>query len=171
MSQLGKQIRKLFIREADFPTLFPGDMHPDLASPGTPMPYIVVTQSENVVNYDINGLESHIVETMTMMLVCHTRAEAENRLDWVRKQLRPPSWKAVPLDSATSEYTINYWRLDSFTDGLDVAVEGDDSAIRTVSCTVTGSFKYALAAPPADNSGGNPPANGGGDFDGDGLEP
>ena len=51
MSQMGKQIRKLFIREADFPTLFPGDMQPDLASPGTPMPYIVVTQSENVVNY------------------------------------------------------------------------------------------------------------------------
>ena len=145
MSQLGKQIRKRFLMESDFKTFFPGDMQPDLAVPGTPIPYLVITQSENVVSYDIHGLETNTVETMTLMLVASTRHEAENCLEWLRHMLRPPSWRPVADDG---DYLINYWRLDSFSDGSDIAVEGDDSVPRTVSLTITGNFKYTANQKP-----------------------
>ena len=145
MSQLGKQIRKRFLMEPDYKTFFPGDMQPDMAAPGTPVPYIVITQSENVVSYDIHGLEVNTVETLTLLVVATTRHEAEDCLGWLRHMLRPPSWKLVANDG---DYFINYWRLDTFTDGSDIAVEGDDSPPRTVSLTITGNFKYTANEKP-----------------------
>jgi len=164
MSQLGKLIRRRLMMEPDYATVFPGDMHPDVAAPGTPIPYIVTTGSEAVVNYDLHGMESHIVEAFTMMVVCQTRAEAEEKLDWLRHVLRPPSWTVIPFNAAFGEYVTNYWRLESYSDGSDVAVEGDDSTLRTVSLNITGSFKYLLADP---NGGVDKPTTDNGD---DGLE-
>lgn len=145
MSQLGKQIRKRFLMESDYLTFFPGDMSPDLASPGTPTPYLVVTSSSNVVSYNIYQREDHFVETMELLLVAETRHEAENCLAWIRHVLKAPSWLAVAADG---DHTIHYWRIDSFTDGADVAVDGDDSALRTVSLTITGNFKYTADEKP-----------------------
>jgi len=155
MSQLGKQIRKRFLMESDFLTFFPGDMSPDLASPGTPTPYLVVTSSENVISYDIHQQEDHFVETMELLIVAGNRNEAETCLTWIRHVLKAPSWRSVAADG---DYTIHYWRIDSFTDGADVAVEGDDSSLRTVSLTITGNFKYTADEKPV--SGRNRPEHG-----------
>ena len=150
MSQLGKQIRKRFLMEHDFLMFFPGDMQPDLAAPGTPIPYLVVTSSENVISYNIHQTEDHVVETMTLLLVASTRSEADTCFHWIRHVLKSPSWKPVASDG---DYQILYWRLDSFTDGADVAVEGDDSSLRTVSLTITGNFKYIADAKTALSDG------------------
>ena len=156
MSQLGKQIRKRFLMESDFLTFFPGDMSPDLASPGTPIPYLVITSSENVISYDIHQQEDHVVETMELLLVAGTRNEAETCLTWIRHVLKAPSWRSVAVDS---DHQIMYWRLDSFTDGADVAVEGDDSSLRTVSLTITGNLKY-ISPDEKPVLGGNRPEHG-----------
>ena len=155
--------------ETDYLTMFPGDMQPDMASPGTRIPYIVTTGSEATVNYDLHGLESHIVEAMTMMVVCHTRADAEEKLEWLRHVLRPPSWILIPFNTGFGEYVTNYWRLETYSDGVDISIEGDDSALRTVSLTLTGSFKYVFADP---TGGIDSPIDGNvdGHGDGDGLE-
>ena len=144
--------------ESDYLTMFPGDMQPDMASPGTPIPYIVTTGSEATVSYDLHGLESHIVEAMTFMVVCQTRADAEQRLDWLRHALRPPSWILIPFNAGFGEYVTNYWRLETYSDGVDIYIEGDDSALRTVSLTMTGSFKYIYADP---TGGADIPTDGG----------
>ena len=145
MSHLGKQIRKRLLMEHDFLTFFPGDMQPDMATPGTPIPYLVVTSSENVISYNIHQTEDHVVETMELLLVAGTRNEADICLQWIRHVLRSPSWRLVAVDG---DYQILYWRLDSFTDGADVAVEGDDSSLRTVSLTITGNLKYIAEEKP-----------------------
>jgi len=85
------------------------------------------------------------VETMTLLLVASTRSEADTCFHWIRHVLKSPSWKPVASDG---DYQILYWRLDSFTDGADVAIEGDDSSLRTVSLTITGNFKYIADAKP-----------------------
>lgn len=171
MSQLGKQLRRRFHMEPDFLTMFPGDLQPDIAAPGTPVPYMVVVQSENVVNYDLVGLESHIIETTTITAVCGTRAEAEACCSWVRDKLRPPSWSNVATDTGSS-YLLMWWRLDTFTDTSDAAVDGDDSIVRIVSFTVTGNFRYVgvNSSQQPDTTTPTKAPTAGGDFDGDGLE-
>lgn len=176
MSQLAKQLRRRFHAEPDFLSMFPGDMQPDIAAPGTPQPYVVSISSENTINYDIVGLESHIIETATLMAVCGTRAQAEACCEWIRDKLRPPTWKDVATDIGSS-YRLMWWRLDSFTDSSDSVMDGDDNLVRLVSFTVTGNFRYigpnhGTLDPANPANPGEPPSIGGdGDFfEGDGLE-
>ena len=159
MSLLAKQIRKRFLMELDFVAKFPGDMSPDMASPGVKTPYIVTLSSDSIVNYNLSGHEEYVNETLSFDIVASTRAEAEDRLDWVREKLRYPGWKMV---QDAGKYHLNYWRIDSFSDGIDTAVEGDDVGVRTVTINVSGNFKPAstVAHVTAVDTGRREPAEG-----------
>jgi hypothetical protein len=144
MSILARQIRRRFLLESDFLDKFPGDMSPDMASPGTRMPYLVTISTDSIVNYGLSGHEEYVNETLSFDIVANTRAEAEDRLEWVREKLRYPAWKLVP---DAGNYVLNYWRLDSFSDGVDTAVEGDDAGIRTVTINISGNYKMVAKDP------------------------
>ena len=132
--------RMRFMQEPDYATLFPGDLSPDVAQPGTRIPYIVVTAAEGVVVYGLDGFESPQTETCTLLVVAHSRAEATACADWIRKMLRT-SWKGVATDPG-SDYTLMNWRVDSFSEGADVLVEGDDNLARTTSLVLSGAFRF-----------------------------
>ena len=140
MSILAKQVRKRFLMEPDYLTLFPGDLSPDLASPGVRMPYMVTTASESVITYGINGHEEFVTEIMAFEIVAHTRAEADERAEWVRDKLANHSWKLVATDG---RHFISFWRLDTMTEGVYPMVDGDDCGARTVTMTMTGTMKFA----------------------------
>jgi hypothetical protein len=138
MSILAKQVRKRFLMEPDYLTLFPGDLSPDLASPGVRMPYMVTTASESVITYGINGQEEFATEILAFEIVAHTRAEADERAEWVRDKLANRSWGVVATDG---RYTISSWRLDTMTEGVYPMVDGDDCGARTVTMTMTGTIR------------------------------
>ena len=140
MSQLAKKIRQRLLAESDFHQQFPGDMSPDIASPGVTSPYLVVTSASAEIDYMLSGLINEIVETVVIEIVALTRAQAEQRLEWVREKLKPPSWVTVQ----SGPWCVNYWRVTSYTDNAEIAVDGDDSSIRTVSLTVIGSISSSV---------------------------
>lgn len=142
MSILAKQIRKRFTLESDFLSVFPGDLSPDLASPGVPMPYMVTTASESLITYRIDGREDFVTEILSFEIVANTRAEADACAEWVRDKLAGHSWKLVANDG---KYTITMWRMDTMTEGFYPMVDGDDMGARTVTITVTGTIKTILA--------------------------
>ena len=135
MSQLGRKIRQKLAAQVDFLTQFPGDIVPDVAVPGVQMPYLVITSADGIPEHGLNGVIMHIRETVTIEVVATTRAQAEDRLDWIREKLKGTSWTTVPVDS----YRVNFWRVDNHSDRADAVLDGDDSLTRYVTLTVTGS--------------------------------
>jgi hypothetical protein len=135
MSQLARKLRQKLVSEPDFLQHFPGDMSPDVAAPGIQSPYIVSTNADAEVEYNLAGNPVQIMETVVLEVVGGTRAQAESCLDWLRSKLKPPAWSTLPDDG----WRVNYWRLRSYSDRAEIAVDGDDSSIRTVSLTVVGS--------------------------------
>ena len=142
MSQLARMVRARLRQETDYDVRVPGDLAPDVSEAGVPTPYLVCTQSESIVVYDLSGLESHITETCTILIVASSRQEANDLNQWIREQLRPPGWRNVSTDPG-SDYVLLSMRVESFTSsGAEPNVDGDDTLARTCTLSVSGTFSF-----------------------------